>query len=597
MSNGIEKIQEVADEPAMHRAVWALFLIGSAAFAADELTLDPVVVNAVPADILSQDSVVPKQKIRTDPVSSSGSIGRSLLTRTTLPISETGIPGEPSSVRGSGRSADDLDARIFGVPMNPPQGGGFNFSSFPSFLWSEVRYQPGPGLSGSEPRAVSGQLQLVPWSFEALNVDQKQSGFGARQFFSSAGILQTAAMGTTGLRDGSGVAGVMGVSEGSAKGPSGSFSAVKNLGENKLRFHLIGTNIRSDSLGTVSYVTPRASIENARVIPVLQFDTSAIQTSAFAELARIDYRDPDSSLFTLDLVQQVGANTVYKKQGWRLGLGGRYVYYRARDRGTFKEAVGQIQITRTQAFSEKWVFEPSLALTEVTSFSVYPVWSAGLSRTDTWGGEIYFRAGASRRTPSLLDRHYGIAGFFVPNPNLKPEFTTTAILGWQKDSGDLTLGSRFQGQQITDARVMQGLQPVNAGKARILSWATDASFQWNAEHRLNSSFLVNLSELEAPGRSTEPFFGLPAWTQIGSWDWDKGRWGTSLAYRWTSGFKNSFGPSVGPTVYADWSGRYRVNSTFEVGARVDNLWDANVRLAADYPRLLRRFSLLLSATF
>lgn len=608
LSNGIEKPRELREEAAMRRmliplsfVIWTDFFSGDASAQSRlNLTLDPVLVNGTAADLLSQDSIVPQEKKRTDPVSSSGSVGRSLLTRTTLPITETGHPGEPSSVRGSARSADDVDARIFGVPINPPQGGGFNFSIFPSFLWSEVRYQAGPGLSGSEPRSITGQLQLIPRSFDALG--SRAAGAGASQFYSSAGILQTAVQGSTGRgEDGSGIAAVLGVTEGVAKGPAGSLSATKNFGSYRIHTHLIATQQKAQSQGTESYVTPNATIENARVIPVFQLDTKDVQTTFFSDLARIDYRDPGFSLNTLDLVQQAGVNTIYKKGGWRFGLGSRYVNYRTRGKASIGEAIGNIQLTKTAALGDLWMIEPSigggLVTKGVTSFYFFPVVSVGLSRLETWGGEAYVRVGISRKVPSLLDRNYSLPGLFVPNPDLKSERVTTAILGWNRESGAWTTGIRFQGQAIQDARVLSGLQPINGGTATIASVAFDGGFQWTSENRLNYSFLVNLSEIESPSQGKGAFMGLPAWTQVGSWDWNSGRWGSSLAYRWTSGFRNSYGPSVGPTVYADWAGRYRVNSTLEIGARVDNLWDADVRLVADYPRLVRRFSLLLSATF
>ena len=53
--------------------------------------------------------------------------------------------------------------------FNPPQGGGFDLSVFPQFIWAAYQYQPGPALGTFDPRGTSGSLTLLPWTSQSLN--------------------------------------------------------------------------------------------------------------------------------------------------------------------------------------------------------------------------------------------------------------------------------------------------------------------------------------------------------------------------------------------------------------------------------------------
>ena len=120
--------------------------------------------------------------------------------------------------RGLGRSAEDTDVQALGIPLNPPQGGGFDLSIFPQFLWASFEFQAGPALGTFDPRGTAGSLTLVPWTSQALASGLAGSG-RAIALGSTANLFQVSAAAS----DGKSVAAVVGTSAGAAQGPSAAF--------------------------------------------------------------------------------------------------------------------------------------------------------------------------------------------------------------------------------------------------------------------------------------------------------------------------------------------------------------------------------------
>ncbi len=96
--------------------------------------------------------------------------------------------------------------QALGIPLNPPQGGGFDLSIFPQFIWSGFQYQAGPALGTFDPRGTAGSLTLLPWSAEALKLSKQATRVTA--FYSSAKLFQVSAA----VSDGKSFAGALQIS-------------------------------------------------------------------------------------------------------------------------------------------------------------------------------------------------------------------------------------------------------------------------------------------------------------------------------------------------------------------------------------------------
>src|SRR4051812_17803177 len=100
-------------------------LLPGAVAHAQEIELPPAVAEGSAADVLLQDPVVPVREGKPAPNTGTVGVERSLLDDLALPISASG-PGELANFRGLGRSSEDTNVQTLGIPLNGPQGGGFD---------------------------------------------------------------------------------------------------------------------------------------------------------------------------------------------------------------------------------------------------------------------------------------------------------------------------------------------------------------------------------------------------------------------------------------------------------------------------------------
>lgn len=279
-----------------------------------------------PVDLLNDDPILPVVSGATHSTAGSGSIQRSISNRVPLPYYETGAPGNIAQFRGLGRSVEDTSVQALGVPLNYPQGGGFDLSIFPQFLWAGFQFQSGPSLGAFDPRAISGTVSLLPWTVDALRGETEWQ----RKFWvmgSSAGLQQTA----LGMARPGSWAAMLGMSLGKSVGPSGSFSIA--FGDPKRlsgRFHLLATHLEVQNPGAQSFPTPNARSLTIRMIPVAQVDyrfseETLYKGSVFIDGSYLRSNDPDSQLYSSDHAYQVGTENVLLHGNWRLGLNLRHL--------------------------------------------------------------------------------------------------------------------------------------------------------------------------------------------------------------------------------------------------------------------------------
>ncbi|RYZ62791.1 MAG: hypothetical protein EOP09_18460, partial [Proteobacteria bacterium] len=206
----------------------------------DGYFLDPVYSEGSTYDVLKFDPFTPSiERKKTKKLSSNGGVSKEISQELPYHLSENTRPGNVTNFQGSGKRPEDIDVNFLGIPLNAPQGGGFDLNSFPQYLWSGFSFQQGPSAGAYDPRGVAGSLSLKLWTQEAITSFKPEDPYArATVFRSSARLSQLSASGTNGE-----IAALVGVSDGQITGPAGSMSA-KLLTRDRLKIkgHVVATN-------------------------------------------------------------------------------------------------------------------------------------------------------------------------------------------------------------------------------------------------------------------------------------------------------------------------------------------------------------------
>lgn len=580
--------------------VLALFAAPFLIFEAEskEIELAPIIRYGTPADALLEDPYFPVEEVRAEPVSSSGTPEHALSTSIPLPVQDTGKPGAFAQYRGLGRSAEDVSVQALGVPLNPPQGGGFSFAAFPEFLFSGYRVQHGPSPASLDPRGVAGTVMLSPWTLEAIASERSVIRGGTS--YSGAESGQIFAGGAGGAAASGRLSAIGGMSFGKAKGPSGALSARAPIGSgNSLSFHLLASDIDAEDLGGRSFPTPNARFRTQRWIPVAQLDVPTAEgifkSSVFADRAIQKYDDPDSGFRTHDRIEQIGAENAWIESNWRLGLSARRASFEKTD---FKApAEGILAFQAGRAFeSRDFTVEPTLVGLAVTRFGFLPEASVGFraGRADAWFG----RASFSRRVPSMADRYYDLPAVFRGNPGLEPERDWTLSGGNEFRRGALRGSLQAVLQLREDAHVRfpaaGGSTVLNSGEARVgsLLASLDAGV---GSFQLGSSLSLNRSVLTATG---EEFPYLPSLIGVISAVYPVSGGSLGGFARASAGAETGIpGVPVGGYAVFDLEATADLGRGLAMAVRVDNLLDRRYETFLDFPSNGRTFAAGISGEF
>jgi hypothetical protein len=216
--------------------------LASPSWADDEFTLPPIIREASPVDSLSLDPIIPSRKQETSLSSGSGSVDKNFEDEMPLSVTDPGRPGSLTQFRGLGDRAEDTNVQTLGIPLNYPQGGGFDLSSFPQYFWNDYRFTLSPSLSALDPRGVSGTLSLTPWTAQALNASISGPRNRFTTLYAGEDLQQVSASTVVPNR----AAILAGYSNGNATGPTGSISArLLQTDQVDLKFHFLATRIDS----------------------------------------------------------------------------------------------------------------------------------------------------------------------------------------------------------------------------------------------------------------------------------------------------------------------------------------------------------------
>ncbi len=575
---------------------FAMFAFLSPGFAAEApYRLSPIPLEDLfSPDWLSEDSLLPARGSRmgnglgADSPNSKVAVTDPLTRDLALPATTAGTAGAASQFRGLGRSADDTQIQALGIPLNPPQGGGFDFSSFPSFLWESYRFQLAPSRTAFDPRATSGVLVLSPWTRAALALGRASAR--ATQGYSGEGEgVHSFSLGGS---DGRHIGALLGATRGDSEGYSGSLSAKTEIGQiHRLEFHLLATDVEAKTRGSRTFPTPRGAQRTARGLPALQWtskfsEARLIQAHAYADSQYIAY-DSGSGFRSRDHGFALGGTVATDWDSFRAGVGLRNFRYSQLGQPVVEESLFQGHVSRLFILSSDWRVEPTVQASSVTGYGFLPAGSvsARFEPSTLVGWSFFANSSYSRKFPTVLDR-VDVVPFSVGNPALLPERNLTLLAGGEWRGS--TLRTELQGylQQRQDAHILVTdpttfvYRRENGGNASVR--ALLAQVEWDLSQRISfkGAGTWSGSELERTGGSF-PYLPELQGSLFGEvHDAARTDWSLELGFR-AQGDSQVTGPTDPFRGFTVWEagGRYRLLERQRAGldltlfARMSDIFD------------------------
>jgi hypothetical protein len=581
-------------------ALISIVFITNASASDSEITLPPIVKDVSPIDFLAEDPIVPVQQGTTRTNTSEGSVQHTLTNVLPYAATDPSQPGQTSQFLGLGSSSEDTDVQTLGIPLNSPQGGGFDFSSLPQFLWSDFRFQPGPSAASLDPRGIAGTLSLTPWTAQAIShgADEKGQFTG---LYSTADLTQLSVAGVYGDR----AAILVGNSSGLLSGPSGSLSArVYHDDHLDIRFHLLTTDVDS----TLQYAPPEAISSHqltVRNIPVLQVDWAIssdvkFKSSIYYDNTYLRNEDFSASLFTQERVQQIGVENALFVSGWKFGASVREVEFaQYANNVTFvapDETTSNFQISKLFTLAgdlgNRLMLEGTAEATNINRFGFYPEGTAGLRQEfDSGRSGVYVRGNFTRRFPSLVDRYY-VVQFFQPNPGLTPEKDFTGIAGVETKQERWDASVQVYEQLRQNAEVLLNLPtystPVDSADAHLFSLVLTAGVKPVEALRVFDSANFTRSHVDLFD-SSYPY--IPNFIDVLGIEATLGKGFLADAEaRFQSSAYIGSGVALAATSYLDLGAAYEVSARLKVMGRIEDITDNQVILSPLSPPKGRTFS-------
>jgi hypothetical protein len=554
-------------------------------------------------------------KARPLKVETPGAVGQQLGIESNLNVSASGRAGARASIVGLGRSAEETDVRTLGISLNPPQGGGFDFSTFPSGFWSDWRISMAQ-VSATDVRSTGGRMELLPWTAAQV---LSEPGESARiRLLESASTLDVfeSSVGWAGASRRQ--AAWVGWSLGEVQGPSASLSWVGRSATWKSDAHLLFSDLLGQSPGSLSFPTPGATQRSRRIVPVLGASRTGtwlgeVSFRAFGDWGLMDYSAPSIAYGSTDHSRRLGLLAKVRSEPWRSEVGFSAEESRLDQEGGSLSPNPEwtLQAWAQRAWGEPEVvrLEPSVSAIWVTGLSSGGGLQAGVvarhSFEEVEGLTTGLNLTSKLRVPSLLNRFYQ-SPFFMGNPNLEPERVWGAR--WSLSLGapgsgrggssfwtDLSAFHEYRENVLLTTGVFI---PSNSGLAQLSGVEFSVSGEW-LPGWLGTDVSVRWTQSEVTSTG-EAFPLVPAWSTGGGLHFK--RWGHSLSLlgravsRFTTGLN---GTLPGFAVWsAEWAWLPRGEASGfrpRVALRIDNLADREAAWIPDYPLPGRTFSVALSS--
>lgn len=570
------------------------YLSFAASSASDStVVLSPIVVEGASTDALLFDPIVPTTEQTLGTGSASGSVARSMEEQLPTPFTDYGLPGITTQFRGIGRTVDETNVQALGVPLNSIQGGGFDFGSFPQFVWSKYQYHLGPSTGAFDPGAPSGTLSLTPWTAQAIN-DRKLSDRVTELV--TRGLNQTSVAASY-----DGVAILGGYSAINAQGPSGSFSALLIKDENwDVRAHFLGTSLIETSPGSITAPSPHAQFETARFIPVLQLtrtisDQAQLRETVFYDRSYIRFENPDDSSFdSYDRSNQFGSETVLLLGDWTLGQSIRRTSFEIIGFEAPNEWITHTQVGRNFRLGQA-TLSARADVDGVSQEGFHPGGELGGRFDFSDQFDLFSKVNFSYRFPSYVDRYEQVP-FFTPNPQLGPEQALSLNLGAEMHGSEFKTSVQGFLQWRANSQVYTGSTVDNEGNAQELSLIEDLSWQARPWLDVVNSLRLSHSRVDAT-QSAIPYDPLA--TEILSLrvhdESDAPLWSTGVSIRALSQSTSGYGTDPGYG-FVDLEANLNLKSglgRLTVQGRVEDLMNRPIQVVQGYPWPGRLFALSL----
>lgn len=568
-----------------------------------EWLLPAIVKEGTPSDAFKYDPVVPANQGGTTLTNGSGGITQDLKDQIPFHFINNGKPGNISSFIGLGQGSEETDVNTLGIPLNGPQGGGFDLSSFPQYIWSGFSYQIGPSQGAFDPRGTAGSLTLVPWTQQALTTSEKFSRITST--YSTAHIGQLSA--GTKVKDQFAI--VAGNSFDQVTGPAGSLSGRWGSGKISGKYHILVTdqtakNLQSFRSGASAQQT------TLRYIPVLQMDsqlssTSLLKTSVFFDSTYLRSDDPVRP--TRTHVRQLGADSVYLFDAWKVGAGARSVDVNSVQISPPKEYLGNFQLTRSTVWNELLI-EPSFQVVGVSRKGFAPMGTLGVRKElppmEGSKAGVFARLSYNKKFPSLNDRYYVIRTpffTFIGNPELQPEKVYTLTLGI--DSSNAFASSSLEGyvqakrnSKINTYDAATNISSTgNGGSGAVSALIHSLNVHPTGWLDLHNRLSLTHSNVES---TQQQFQYLPKFSDALSADFheagDQPRWGVSPAARF-SGKYLGVTQNLPGYAYFDLNAQVQLIKDVHLIGGIENLTDRKLELVEDSPLEGRYYTIGLSA--
>ena len=513
----------------------------------------------------------------------------STLSRTSVfPSDNLGYPSGAILSGTGGRTADDTQVSTLGVPLNAAQGGGADFSAFPSFLWSDVE---------TSPQGVSGNIQFKLWTRETLASLPTQS---TRSQFTSSYRRDVQSFSFSTKQENMAV--TAGLNTGELEGPAGalSYSLIREPVRH-LMFHIIATSDDGVNPGSITFPTPHAHKKMWRVIPVLEFhqefnETLTLETTAFSDLQELQFTDPANPLYSSDdRIQQYGIENAVLLNPYTFGLSCRSVHYVSSTFHELKEWPLESRLSRDFNLSDLSAAKLTATANYLDTVGTYPGAKAAIKVARTPKQYYFGELNTTPKMPTLINRYYQISGYFNGNPALKPERVNALIFGFTGDLGKFQTTTTAKAEYRNQIQVNQNQTVVNAGNASLLYLTEECTYIFMDALKLTTGTLLSYSRLQDQAL---PYPDLPTFSQT-----------VQLIFNPSDRMElNLLGKYVGPSTAAggrfhpnytliDWGGRYHFNQNYALSMGIDNIFDDRAQVVLDYPLPGRIGYLALQASF
>ncbi len=571
-------------------------LFSAAAFSAESTIGLPKITEIAPImveanatfETLSEDLILPQKKVSLIDLNSNqnANLLQPLNQQLSYPSTNYGYPGGGLGVSLGGRSLEDTQVSALGVPLSLPQGGGASLSMFPAFLWSGFSISSSPSQAGFTPQAASGNLELKLWTREVLLGKRTQDSFRTEVGGNANREMQSFSMGTqyenTAVK--------VGGEAGKQQGPAGSLShRIMRDPKHHLAFHILGSDLKSSTPGSLLFPSPNAKQKTWRIIPVLEShqdldDALTLETTVFADLHRLEYTDP-SSINSDTRTYQYGIENALLIEDYVLGLSARYVRLDSSYFPNHDEWPIHASFSRDFQLNSDLIFSSLVSADYVQLVGAGLGAKVGLRQKLNFEHSLFGELRTLPKFPSLISRYYQSGTQFYGYPDLKPEQVSFAILGHEfENKNKIKSISSLKAEQRQRVQVLKGATMDNAGTAYLFSLSQEVElplFQWLV---LKNTALVTLSRVQSLGIS---YPDLPRYSDRMVLGFKPAKKTEVNAFAQFVGDSQSVGPKphAGYALY-DLSVHREVDFIFpqlQLSAGVENVFDRRAEVVLNYP--------------